>query len=31
VIAFAARSDKSGAAQAWEPMGFAAGDRTHTL
>ncbi len=34
VIAFAARSssaDKPSARESWQPLGFAAGDRTHTL
>ena len=31
VIAFAARSDQANQAKAWQPLGFAAGDRTHTL
>ena len=34
VIAFAARSDQDdhgNQAKAWQPLGFAAGDRTHTL
>ena len=34
VIAFAARSGQAGqddAAKAWQPLGFAVGDRTHTL
>jgi SAM-dependent MidA family methyltransferase len=31
VIAFAARSGDAGTGSAWAPMGFAAGDRTHTL
>jgi SAM-dependent MidA family methyltransferase len=31
VIAFAARSNQADEAKAWQPLGFAAGDRTHTL
>ena len=31
VIAFAARSDQANQAKAWQPLGFAFGDRTHTL
>jgi SAM-dependent MidA family methyltransferase len=31
VIAFAAPGGQAGAVAAWQPMGFAVGDRTHTL
>ena len=31
VIAFAARSDPADSGEAWQPLGFTAGDRTHTL
>ncbi len=31
VIAFAARSEQANQANAWQPLGFVVGDRTHTL